>query len=198
MKKNYYEIEEYPFLKQIIANIDIIGDELKNALKKDKEVQYVVTPKDDDPNYLDGYTNYWVEDNGFTAEQIGYDIREGGYFSMALFKKGYKIKSIDVEKNFPKTIKILQEIPNIYFAAFFKMNAHSVLNSHTHTRRHLIFHLLMNDLENGVCRMTVNGEEKIISKKGDTVLFDYSLEHGTTNESDSDRYNLAIDFNPFE
>lgn len=197
MNKNFYTTKDFPIFEDIIAQVDLIRGELDNAMKH-QEVHQLISSKEGEPKFLEGYSSYWVNDNGFSKEQIGYDIRDGEYFAMAIFKKGYPIKHLDTEQFFPNTNQLIQRVPNVYFSAFFRMNAHAILNAHTHTRRHLIFHLLTNDLVGGVCTITVNGEDRILSKKGDYVIFDYSLEHETHNDSDSDRYNFIIDFNPFE
>lgn len=190
----FYSVEEYPFLQEIIAKREVINQEFQNAMK-DKFLYGVVNATDEE--FLHHYTNYWARDNGFSKEQIGYDIREGHYHTLPLFKKDFPVKYFDVVAFFPETSKIIQKIPNLHFSGFFKMFGKSKLGMHTHNRRHLIFHILLNDLEDGDCVITVNGETKALRNKGDHMLFDYSYEHGTENFSSTPRLNFIVDFDPF-
>ncbi len=76
------------------------------------------------------------------------------------------------------------------------MSPKTSLIAHTHTRNHLIFHLLLNDLKNGECVLTCSDETTILKNKGDSALFDYSLLHGSENNSETERIHFIVDFDP--
>lgn len=191
----FVDINKFPQLKIIQENCSIISQELADAILKDDKVRAILNPIDSD---LENYTDYWVKDNGFHEEQMGYDIRKGEYTTMAVFKKNYTIKHFDVNELFPKTMNLLRSIDNIHYSAFFKMYPKTKLDAHTHNRSHLIFHLLLNDLENGDFYLRCGNESKTLKNKGDYMIFDYSNEHESANNSDSERLHFIIDFNPVE
>lgn len=192
--KNFYDIKEYPFLNTFISNIDIIAEELKTASSKNELIHSVLNPTED---IIEHYTNYWVKDNGFHPDQIGYDIRKGEYTTLAIFKKEFSIKHFNAEELFPKTLHLLEKVNGLYYSGFFKMFPQAELGSHVHNRKHLIFHLLLNDLENGECYMTCGDQTRVMKRRGDHVLFDYSVAHESHNASGSSRVNFVVDFNPF-
>jgi len=190
----FYDVKDFPFLEEVIKNISVIHQELKNAEVQNPLINSVFNPSD---MSLDYYTDHWVADNGFHEKQIGYDIRDGEYATLAIYKKDYPLKQFDSNQLFPKTLELLSSVPGLYYSGFFKMYAGTHLNSHTHTRKHLIFHLLLNDLENGECVIKCGEETRKMKCKGDTLLFDYSYDHESDNNSDTDRLHFIIDFNPF-
>jgi len=189
----FYDIERFPFLQDFINNAELVFNEWNKALNQSPALHKHIGLHTD----LDAYTDYWVKDNGFHPNQIGYDIREGYYNTFAIFKKGYPIKNYDIPSLFPALSGMLNHIPNMHYAGFFRMEPLSELMPHTHSRKHLIFHVLLNDLENGACKMICNNKEKELRHRGDAVLFDYSASHATINASTTERINFVIDFNPF-
>lgn len=190
----FYDVNDFPFLLKIKERVDDIREELNIAIKKDDVVRKLL---DVDDELLDHYTNYWVLDNGFHTAQTGIDIRNGEYFAAAIYKKGFPIKHFDALDLFPKTLKLLNEVEGIEFAGFFKLCRNSKAKMHEHNRKHLVFHMMLNDLADGKYTVTCNGESKSYTEKGSTVIFDYSYIHGAENSSSlSDRLNLLIDFKP--
>jgi len=189
----FLNVEDYNFLNEAKSRTDEIAAELKQSLKLAR-VREILFPQDN--KSIDYYTEFWAKDNGFHPEQIGHDIRKGDYKTLTLFKQNYPNKLLLVEEIFPLTFSLLKSVPGLHFAAFFRMGPKSALTPHKHSRQHLIFHLLLHDLENGNSYIRCNNEEKCLSKKGDTALFDYSLLHSSENLCDSDRLNFIIDFNP--
>jgi hypothetical protein len=185
---------KYEFLVNLDSKIDDIYTELTNSINKNQLFKETIYPSN--PNHLDYYTEYWVIDNGFHPKQIGKDIRIGDYATVMLFKKGYTNKLIDVHSLFPKTISIINSIPGIHFAGFFRMGPNSGLSPHKHSRKHLIYHLLLNDITSGNSFIQCENEKKLLNKKGDFVLFDYSLEHSSENLSNENRFNFVLDFDP--
>lgn len=183
---------KFPYLIAIKENIDIISSEFYEALKNE-EIRKILYQSEDNIDY---YSAHWTRDNGFHPEQIGYDIREGDYSTLALYKKGFPIKTIEIEKYFPNTINLVKQIPNLHLLSIFRMAPNTKLLEHVHTRSHLIFHLLLNNLENGSCALTCGNETIYLTNKGDTALFNYSLPHSTFNNCSSERFNLVIDFEP--
>lgn len=190
----FYKIDQYPFLIQFGINMHKINAEFSNAIKKDAVLHSIFQS-----HALEKYTDNWVKDNGFHVNQIGYDLRdsEGSYTAIAVYKKGFTINEYDVPALFPTITALLQNVPNVHYAAFVRMSPQSILKKHIHTRRHLVFHILLTELQHGACRMICGDDERSIRHIGDTVLFDYSIEHGTINEASNERINFVIDFNPF-
>ena len=54
--------------------------------------------------------------------------------------------------------------------------------------------MLMNG---GECKLICGEKQVSLKNKGDDALFDYSLEHGSANNSKLDRVNFIVDFDPF-
>lgn len=191
----FYELEDFPCLKKVKENLELIKQDLNTAEQENELIRKILNPTDDS---LDYYTDYWVKDNGFHEEQIGYDIREGKYSTLAIYKKDFPIKLFDSSRLFSRTLELIKDIPGVYYVGFFKMFPNTQLGEHTHDRKHLIFHLLLNDLKNGECVLTCGGETRVVKSKGDCLLFDYSYNHGSMNNSDNERLHFIIDFNPTE
>lgn len=191
----FNNIDNYKGLNLIINNVSKIEKEFLEAIKQDEVVRSIMYPTNSD---LEHYTDYWVKDNGFHEDQTGYDIRKGEYSSLAIFKKDFSIKHFDVEKLFPETLLMLRGIEGAHFSGFFKMLPHTKLDAHTHNRSHLIFHLLLNDLKGGNYTLRCGNEIKTLKNKGDSMLFDYSVEHESENSSDSERIHFIIDFKPLK
>lgn len=194
----FYEINEFEFLSLFTSNVEKIANEFFNSIDNSEITRNILNPNS--INGMDYYTDWWSRDNGFHPDQTGVDVRNIAkhYQSLSIFKKKYPIKHFDVESNFPFLLTLLKRVPNLYFSTFLKSQPKHFILKHTHTRKHLIFHLLINDLEGGAYEITVNEETRSMAKKGDWLLFDYSQPHSARNTSQTSRYGLAIDFNPFE
>jgi hypothetical protein len=186
----FLDLESYPALVALKNNIAVISDEFSTAVGQNREVYSLLNPIDD---LLEHHTKAWTKDNGFHQNQIGYDIRSGSYSTLSIFKEGMKIEDFNAVDLFPKTLGLLSAIDGVCYSSFFKLYAHAQLTPHAHSRKHAIFHLLLDDLEDGECVVTVGGEKRSMKYKGDCVLFDYSQEHGSLNTSNTDRINFIVD-----
>jgi aspartyl/asparaginyl beta-hydroxylase (cupin superfamily) len=186
----FYDIKDFPFLENIVANTDLLALELESKMNLPFMANFFATTLPD----LNSHTEHWIRENGLEAEQAGYDARNGSWASFPLYKKGFPIKWYDVNTEFPETISLINSIPKVNFAAFFKITPGSGTQEHVHLESNLIFHLCLSDV-GGESVITCNGKNKIIKQKGDFCLFDYSLPHSSFNYGKKDRINLIIDFN---
>ncbi len=180
-----------PFLKQLIQDKNIIFSEYE-AAKKSEEVfsHFLNTNNPDFTNHI----KFWLQENTIDVEQTGYDLRTGVWGAFPLYKKGFPIKWLDMNKLFPYLNKFFESNHEIEFACFMRLEAGQSIATHAHSRQHLIFHLLMNDLNNKGCEFTCGTEKKTLLNKGDTLMFDYSLPHSSHNSGSVDRIDLVIDF----
>ncbi len=180
-----------PFLDELISNKELLFSEFENAKKSEQSLSEFLETKD--PTFPN-HTKYWVLENYLDADQTGYDLRNGLWSAYPLFKKNFPISWYPVEKRFPLLTTLFKKNPAIEFACFMRLESLAETKPHVHSRQHLIFHLLMNDLDNDGCIFTCNGHVKLLRKKGEFLMFDYSLEHSTQNTASVDRINLVIDF----
>ncbi len=192
----FYDLKDFPFLQNLVDNVDKVGEELlhlkNNSTFMERFYDYPPsTPIEEVTTHVD----YWVRESGIHPDQIGYEARNGEWVAFALYKTGFPIKWFDVNKEFPFTIQEILKVPNVNFSAFFRIAPSAGSNEHSHNKANLIFHLTLYDLD-GESVMRCNGEEKILSKKGDWCIFDYSKPHSSFNFSKTDRINLIIDFTP--
>jgi hypothetical protein len=190
----FLDYKNYNYLVEIKNNFNIIKDEFENA-HRSEEIRKILYNSDDNVDY---YTVFWARDNGFHPEQVGYDIREGDYSTLAIYKKDFPIRTVNIEQYFPKTIELINKyVPNVHLISFFRMATHAKLLEHTHNRKHLIFHMMLKDLVNGSCELVCGNETLHLKNKGDTALFDYTIPHSAYNNCESERINLVVDFDPF-
>lgn len=186
----FVEVEHYPFLQRIVAGAGDVCAEVAVALAASSAVSSVLGAR----MTLDYPSNQWTWDNGINTAAIGYDLREGSYSMLTLCKPGHVLA--DVERHFPRTLALLAGVPGLHFAAFSALEPGAHLGLHAHSRRHLIFHMLLNDLEGGDCEIICDGHVKRLARAGDTALFDYSLPHETFSHAGNVRINLMVDFTP--
>lgn len=180
----------YPFLQRISGNASVISAELSRAMANRQQVRDVLGVS----MAMDYPSNQWTWDNGINTAAIGYDLRDGNYSMLTLFKPGHALA--EVEAAFSETLQLLAAVPGLHYAALSAMGPRAHLGLHSHSRRHFIYHLLLNDLAGGGCVMTCGDHARTLKSKGDTVLFDYSLPHESRSLSDDTRINLMIDFLP--
>jgi aspartyl/asparaginyl beta-hydroxylase (cupin superfamily) len=185
----FYPIDKFPFLEQIRRNVDAIAMEFEAQMKTPLLHNFMHSEEPE----IHAHSDYWIKEGGFSSGQIGYDARDGSWGSFPLYKKGFPIKWYDVEKTFPKTFANVMTVPNVNFSAFFKIAPGAGTKEHKHAQQNLIFHLCLFDIE-GHSVLTCNGEEKVLSKKGDCAVFDYSKAHSSFNFAKQTRINLIIDF----
>lgn len=95
---------------------------------------------------------------------------------------------------FPRATELLKEIPNIKFAGFSRLTAHTKLVPHRHNNPDsLVYHLGLVIPAGGTCGLMVGGETHVWSKPGDAVLFYDGFEHSAWNDSDEERIVLYAD-----
>lgn len=185
----FYDVHNFPFLVSIIEQSEILCLEFEQQ----KKTSLLHGFMNDDLPEIHSHTDYWIKEGGFAAEQIGYDSRNGTFGTFPLFKKGFPIKWYNLHETFPLISNAILSVPNVNFATFTRIAPNSGVDKHTHLQSNLIFHLCLTDVD-GTSILNCNGEERVISKKGDYVLFDYSMPHSSFNYGKADRINLAIDF----
>lgn len=190
----FLDVSRYPFLQRISENASVISAELSRAMASRQQVRDVLGVG----MAMDYPSNQWTWDNGINTAAIGYDLRDGGYSMLTVYKRDYVITAMDTQADFRETLELLRGVDGLHYAAFAAMSPGAHLGLHTHSRRHLIYHLLLNDLAGGGCEMTCDGHRRVLKNKGDTALFDYSLPHETFSHADNTRINLMIDFEPLQ
>ena len=188
----FIDSSKFPFLTSLSKNAALIADELKAALESNQYVRDTVgTEKKIDPR-----SDEWSWDNGINRDAVGYDLREGGYSMLALYKKNSVPHSVDVTSLFPETFSLLEQVPGLQYAAFAALPPRGHLGRHAHSRSHFVFHVLLSDLIDGRCEVSCGSHVKALERAGDSVLFDYSLPHETRNYASNTRFNLLVDFTP--
>lgn len=187
----FQPIDKYPILEKIKSSFEIIANEFEAQKNEELMKNFMISALPD----IHSHTQYWIKEGGFDETQIGYDARDGSWASFPLFKKGFPIKWYDSEKIFPETIKLINQVPGVNFAAFFRLGPDSGAKRHTHVQSNLIFHLCLTNLD-ADSELECNGEKTYFRKKGDHCLFNYSLPHSSFNSSSQNRINLVIDFTP--
>ena len=186
----FLDATRYPYLKQLTENVDIISEELKAALRNDAQVQKALFTHME----MDYQSNQWTWDNAINTAAIGYDLREGSYAMLSLYKTGH---NLNIAKNaFPKTLGLLKRVDGIEYACISALSPHAHLARHTHNRQRYIFHLLLNNLEGGPCEIICINKRHEMRFIGDTALFDYSLPHESFSYAENRRFNLMVDFFP--
>ncbi len=187
----FYDPSKLDFLRLLTENVDVISEEFIWA--KDKIAELKKFMNDENPE-LFSHVDHWTIETGIHSDILGYDSRNGAWGAFPLFKVGFPIKWYDVEDYFPKTLALIENVPDVFFSSLVRLGPQSGTKKHRHSIPHLVFHLSLLDHDNGGSYITC-GEEKIdFSKKGDFCLFDYRVEHSSFNHSDVDRVNLVVDF----
>ena len=186
----FLDPSHYPYLKHIIENADIISEELKAALQNNAQVKKGLFTNME----MDYPSNQWTWDNAINSAAIGYDLREGSYTMLSLYKTGHNLEI--AQEAFPKTLKLLEDVVGIEYACISALSPGAHLALHTHNRQRYIFHLLLNNLKGGHTEIICNGKHHEMKLAGDTVIFDYSLPHESSNCAENIRFNLMVDFFP--
>lgn len=183
--------KDIDFLNELVNNQERVFSEFE--LAKISEHNFAHFLNSSKPEFTN-HTKFWLKENTLDAEQTGYDLRTGIWGAFPLYKKNFPITWFDVKNAFPYLTDFCEKHSEIEFACFMRLEAGNRVQMHSHSRQHLIFHLLMNELDNKGCEFTCGNEAKTLLHKGDTLLFDYSLPHSSYNSSSLDRINLVIDF----
>jgi hypothetical protein len=180
----------YPFLKRLVEHTREIRKEFESACQIDATLAGLISEQ----KAMDRRSDVWAIENGINIDAVGYDLRDGGYSMVALKTHEGANEQIDVERLFPLAMNLLDGVPGLQYACFAVLKPRARLGVHVHSRSHYIYHVLLNDLQGGVCEISCGDEIRAMQNSGDEVLFDYSLPHGTLNRSDQNRINLMIDF----
>lgn len=188
----FYDYSLFPFLEPFKDSVDVIAKEYLFAKENLDQLKYFFTDEEMPPVY--SHFDYWVKESGFDTNQIGYDSRGqkpvGGF---PLFKKGFPIKWMEVEKIFPETYKLLMTVPNIHFAQFSIMSPDAYILPHAHQIDSKIFHLNLLEL-NGKAVFKSGNETIEYYKQGDCFLFNPINIHSSKNSSSNYRVTLMFDF----
>ena len=186
----FLDLSHYPYLSLLVENVDYISAELQSALRENSHVKNALLTY----KAMDYPSNQWTWDNAINTAAVGYDLREGSYTMLSIHKTGHEI---DIAPGaFPKTLALLKSVPGIEYACISALSPKAHIALHTHSRRHYIFHLLLNNLIGGSCEIICNKSRKEMKSKGDSVLFDYSFPHESTSYAENIRFNLMVDFFP--
>lgn len=183
---------KFLFLNSVIEHYPTISKEYQEAKKKLPELKNFFS-NGMPPVY--SHFEYWIKESGFHEEETGYDARGnlpvGGF---PLFKKGFPIKWMNVNKHFPSTLNLLNNIPGLTFAQFSIMSPGSEITAHKHPYVDTyIFHINLFDL-NGKAIFKAGSETKEYKKAGEHFLFQPKEEHESKNQSDSFRVNFMFEF----
>ena len=184
---------EYPFLNVIKQNVNVISEEFFFAVKKHEILD--VFYNTNEPSIYN-HISYWIKENKFHPDDIGYEVRNGIWSGFPIYKSGFPINWYDVKLFFPETLKLLKFVPGINFSSFMRLDSKAMTTAHRHLMKNNIYHLLLNDLD-GKCEFSCNEFKKDLKEKGDSLLFDYSQEHSSINLSAQKRINFTIDFDPY-
>lgn len=188
----FYSIDNYTEIKNIVAEYKTIKEEFYSQKNNDL-IQKFLTCKPGTP--LSEHIGYWARESSISPEQIGYTEDDVAIVALPLFKKGFKIHFYNVAETFPKLMPMLEKIPGINFAAFFRLAPGEIVLEHAHSQKNLILHLCLTDLD-GDAIITCAGKKRKLRMSGDHCLFDYSQPHSSENLSTIERINLIIDFTP--
>ena len=186
----FISVAPYPQLQRLVDDTMLISEELKEALQSRQAVRDALLTD----MAMDFPSNQWTWENAINTASVGYDLRHGGYTMFSLYKKGHTLEL--ARAAFPKTMSLLEAVSGIEYACVSALSPHAHLALHAHSRRHYIFHLLLNNLIGGGCMMFCNGQPLQLAKAGDSALFDYSLPHESRSHAENIRFNLMVDFCP--
>lgn len=189
----FLDIKDFPALKYLVDHVDDYALEFENNYKNNNLLHEFLTskPREFIPNHI----KYWTRENGIYPDQIGYEDEDVALIAFPLYKTGFPINWYDPIKAFPKLYEDILKVNGINFSAFFRLSPGLEVLEHAHNQANYIFHLCLFDID-GESKLICNGHEKILKKKGDYALFDYSLPHSSINRSKTERINLVIDFTP--
>jgi hypothetical protein len=188
----FIDHKKFPFLEAVINNASEITEEYHKAAADPDLMRSFLSQ---DPALGSHHVEYWIKDNNFHPENVGYEVRDGIWKAFPLFKIGFPINFYKVKEHFPVTVSCLKNIPCLNFVSFMRLDAGAKTMPHKHLMKNYIFHMLINDLK-GDCEFYTGNETKKLSRQGDALLFEVSEEHSSHNKSQISRIDLTIDFDP--
>lgn len=166
--KFFYDSAQFPFLKPLLDNFDVIRKELLDIIAAGKENQWMNTF----PHY--------VKSEQHKAWKV---------FSFLFFN----MKLPNNAKLCPKTAELIYSIPEILSCDYSYMNPGThVLPHKGYSRMVLRCHIALIVPDEELCALRVGNEIKHW-KEGELMIFDDSFEHEAWNKSDKRRVVLMFD-----
>lgn len=164
----FYDIPDFPYLKSLTSNFDVIKSELLNLINSNHEQQWLRTF----PDYVKSEKNKAWKVFSFV------------FFNMKFLKNAQLC---------PKTAEIIYNIPEIISCdySYLDANAH-ILPHQGYSRMILRCHLPLVVPNEELCAIRV-GDETMHWKEGDLIIFDDSFEHEAWNKSNEKRIVLMFD-----
>ena len=184
MGKNFYNIDDFGYLKYFKDHFSQIQEEYQNAQNLIPEFHAFINNENCE---FPSHTLYWLEENG-----IYDDPRNGIWEAFPVYKNGFPVKWYDAPSTFKTLFKGFDNIPGFKSCFFFKLGPDSETFEHSHIDNNLIMHISMQDT-NGPCILNCEGEDRSLAKVGDSLLFNNSKKHYTYNKGTADRISLIID-----
>lgn len=192
--KPFYEIKDFPKLRYLAENWEVIRDEfinldapLLNINRVDKTHQEVldelIMHMQQGGEY--GWLKGWGQD-GPNSDWIQYALV--AFDSIIPYAKD----------KMPRTIDLLGSIQGIKVCALVTLRANSFISSHRHPELHeqglLQLHITLDtSITRNFAYLNVNGEFKQ-HISGSAIVFDGSLDHFAVNASSCDRTILYMEF----
>jgi hypothetical protein len=187
----FYSKNNFLFIEEIYNHLLEIKNELDDAKLNSNIVLdfFTSTPQVSFSEQM----GYWAKETGVMPEQLGYKEEDVAIIALPLYKRNFEINEYDVKELFPKLIELLNKIPAINFAAFFRLPPSAKVLEHAHIQNNLIVHFCLTNTS-GDSNIFCNDKRKKMNQFGDYCIFDYSNRHYSINNSETDRVNLVIDF----
>lgn len=129
-----------------------------------------------------------IQGDQFFSEKITSDGKWKKYYI-----KWYQPVSDEVEKDCPKTVELINSIPQVKLAMFSILEPGAYIKPHLGPFKSCLrYHLGLDTPEDENCFISVDGE-KYSWKNGESVLFDDTFEHWVKNDTNKRRVILFCD-----
>jgi beta-hydroxylase len=166
--KFFYEAEQFPWLKPLTDNFEIIKGELLNLIAEGKENQWMNTF----PHYVD------------SEKYKAWKVFSFIFFNMKLPHHAALC---------PKTAELVYSLPEILSCDYSYMNGQTHVKPHKgYSRMVLRCHLPLIVPDEKLCALRV-GDTVKHWKEGELMIFDDSFEHEAWNKTDERRVVLMFD-----
>ncbi len=163
----FYNTDDFPFLKPLTDNFDVIKSELLQLIETNKDQQWLET-----------FPNYVASEN-----KKAWKVFSFIFFSM---------KFPENAKLCPQTASLIYSIPEIISCDYSYLKPHTHILPHKgYTRMVLRCHLPL-IVPEGDCAIRI-GDETRKWEEGKLMVFDDSFDHEAWNKSDEDRVVLMFD-----
>lgn len=179
--KNFYNVNEFSFLKPFQDNIESIINEYKDIDNIKELVKYVYIKNDKDVAVFNTTTS-----------------NDEDWKSLPIFCGVNKEVETNSIKLFPKTLKLIYSLQEkniiINSAQFCKLNKLCYFPRHKHDKDgFVIFHNVLFDLDN-ICVYESENEYKEVKNKKDYVIFPLSNMHSVYNFSKKPKISFSVSF----